>query len=184
MSNWVLGMSEQENQATARPSGKSKRHPKQKKVERTLIERATQNFAACGRCSYFWAGSQVLVGVEGVTTAVEQRQNGWITLPWSQAMSHLIHKSYGVLVDSDFFHYEGCCPECRRPYAVQLRERVTMMDEEGTAVTEIMIPESFTPSTLVFDLEKYDTLDEPDIKLPPTEPTDSPFILRVELVIG
>ncbi|MCL4263773.1 MAG: hypothetical protein KJ069_11180 [Anaerolineae bacterium] len=179
-------MSEQESNMAARPSGKSKRQPKQKKLERSLMERAMLNFAACGRCSYFWAGSQVLVGVERAATAVEERQNGWITLPWSQAMSNLIHKSYGVLMDSDFFHYEGCCQECRRPFTVQLRQTqvVTVGDgEEGTAVTELMLPVPINPSSLVFDLEKYDTLDDPDFKLPPTELPDSPFVLRVELVI-
>ncbi len=147
------------------------------------MERATQNFAACGRCSYFWAGSQVLVGMDGVTTAVEQRQDGWITLPWSQAMSNLIHKSYGVLVDSDFFHYEGCCQECRRPYAVQLRDRVTMIDEEGTAVMDSSLPELPSPPPFVIDLEKYDTLDHPAVTLSPPRPMDSPFELRVQLVI-
>lgn len=174
-------MTEQEETA-ARPSGKLKRQPKQKKVERTLMERATLNFAACGRCSYFWAGSQVLVGVEQAATAVEQRHDGWITLPWNQAMSNLIHKSYGVLVDSDFFHYEGCCPECRRPFAVQLREAMTaMVDEEGIIVTDMPMPELPPPAPFVIDLEKYDTLDNPE---PNPQPADSPFVLRVELVIG
>ncbi len=178
-------MTEQEETA-ARPSNKSKRQPKQKKMERTVMQQAMLNFAACGRCSYFWAGSQVLVGVARATTAVEQRQDNWITLPWSQAMSNLIHKSYGVLMDSDFFHYEGCCLECRRPFAVQLRQTqvVTAGDgEEDTAVTELMLPEPINPSSLVFNLEKYDTLDGPDFKSPPAELPDSPFVLRVELVI-
>ncbi|GIK58206.1 MAG: hypothetical protein BroJett015_38690 [Chloroflexota bacterium] len=150
------------------------------------MDRAMLNFAACGRCSYFWAGSQVLMGVARATTAVEQRQDGWITLPWSQAMSNLIHKSYGVLMDSDFFHYESCCPECRRRFIVQLRQTQVVTeddDAEDTAVTERMLPEPINPSSLVFNLEKYDTLDGPDFKSPPAELPDSPFVLRVELVI-
>lgn len=150
------------------------------------MEQAMLNFAACGRCSYFWAGSQVLVGVERAATAVEQRHDGWITLPWNQAMSNLIHKSYGVLVDSDFFHYEGCCPECRRPFAVQLRQTQVVTAEEGeedTAVTELMLPEPTDPSSFVFDLEKYDSLDDPGFKSLSAELPGSPFVLRVELII-
>ncbi|HRQ41708.1 MAG TPA: hypothetical protein PLD25_27625 [Chloroflexota bacterium] len=180
-------MSEQQSETAARPSGKPKRQTKQKKVERSLMEQAMLNFAACGRCSYFWAGSQVLVGVEQATTAVEQRQDGWITLPWNQAMSNLIHKSYGVLMDSDFYHYEGCCPECRRLFVVQLREAQEVADANGevdTAVPDMGIPEPLSPASFVFDLEKYDTMDAPDSQLPPPQLTDNPFVLRVELVIG
>lgn len=141
------------------------------------MELATLNFAACGRCSYFWAGSQVLVGTEQVATAVAARQEGWLTLPWSQAMSSLIHKSYGVMVDNDFFHFESCCLECRRPFVVFL---VTAAEAE-TAPAE---SEAATPPSFTIDLEKYDALDDPDFKLPPpTEPPAVPTTFRIRLLI-
>ena len=95
-------------------------------------------------------------------------------------MSNLIHKSYGVFVDSDFFHYESCCPECRRPFVVQLRDMVpAMAEEEGMDVTEMTLPAPPPPTSFVIDLEKYNTLDSPDFNLSP----NSPYLLRVELVI-
>lgn len=72
------------------------------------------DFAACGRCSYFWAGYRVIAGEKGVETAVNGAEDGWLTLIWNQTMRELVHKSYGAMVDADFFHYESCCQECHR----------------------------------------------------------------------
>jgi hypothetical protein len=123
----------------------------------------------------------VLVGAEQAAAAVEQRQGGWISLPWNQAMSNLIHKSYGVLVDSDFFHYESCCPECRRTFAVQLRQPLTTNEEDLTAAATL--PALPPPPAIIIDLAKYDSLDNPGAGLPPAAPNEGLYVLRVQLHI-
>ena len=96
-------------------------------------------------------------------------------------MRSLIHKSFGVMVDNDFFHYESCCPECRRPFevAVTIAEEV----EEAIGAAEGEAPAPSQPSFTI-DLEKYDSLDDPDFKLPPpTDPPATPTIFRIQLFI-
>lgn len=88
----------------------------------TSQDEVLQDFAACPRCSYFWAGYKVIAGDAGVTTAVNEKEKGWLTLQWSHPMRELVHKTYGVRLDADFFHYEGCCKECARPYYFQAPE--------------------------------------------------------------
>ena len=73
-------------------------------------------FAACGRCSYFWGGYRVIVGEEGSVTAAKGEDPVWLTLVWSHPMRDLFAKSYGMRFDVDYFHHEGCCPECQRQF--------------------------------------------------------------------
>lgn len=73
-------------------------------------------FSACQRCCYFWAGYQNAFGRPHVETAVWQSKAGWLSLNWDYKVRELLHKSFGNQVDIDCYHYEGCCPECRRPF--------------------------------------------------------------------
>ncbi len=96
-----------------KPGQKKKRREAAKLTPQQLI---TNDFAACGRCSYLWAGYRVIVGEDGIETAVNTVASGWMRFNWNQEVRHLVHKTYGVRVDNDFYHYEGCCKECQRPY--------------------------------------------------------------------
>lgn len=86
------------------------------------LRSVTARFAACGRCSYFWAGYRVLFGLEELETAVSNSKSGWMELIWNEQMPELVHKSYGVRLDITHFHYEGCCKECRRHFIYQAAE--------------------------------------------------------------
>jgi hypothetical protein len=112
---------EEMDEEVERPSTNPKRQSGEEMVSSPALDRAVANFAACVRCSYFWGGYRVIVGEEAAEaavaeTAVNESTDGWLTLIWNQAVCKLVHKSYGVLVDDGFYHYEGTCPECRRPY--------------------------------------------------------------------
>ena len=109
----------EENEPNQNQKGRKskKKSGRQKQQPVTTIEMVQQDFAACPRCSYFWAGYKVIVGDEGIDTAVAARENGWLTLQWSHSMRDLVYKSYGVRTDTEFFFYEGCCKECSRPFA-------------------------------------------------------------------
>lgn len=122
-----------ENESAAEPSKKPFRRVPSKQRERHRASRTspkhqptlpqvTDRFAACGRCSYFWAGYRVLFGEEGLTTAVAQSESGWLDLEWNGQMPELVHKSYGVRLDITHFHYEGCCQECHRTFVYQAAE--------------------------------------------------------------
>ncbi len=78
----------------------------------------TQQFAACDRCSYFWAGYQLVDETFVVETAVDPDKPGWLQLTFSRATLDLIYKSFGNRVDLEFYHYEGCCPACKRPFVL------------------------------------------------------------------
>lgn len=106
---------EQKKSQNKRAANPSRR--KGNKQKATPQDEVLQDFAACPRCSYFWAGYKVIAGDEGIDTAVNQQENGWLTLAWSHPMRELVHKSYGARLDADYFHYEGSCKECARPFA-------------------------------------------------------------------
>jgi hypothetical protein len=83
------------------------------------VRLVTDHFAACARCSYFWAGYRVLFGEDAQATAVAQSESGWLDLEWNLEMPDLLHKSYGIRLDVAHYHYEGCCKECRRRFIYQ-----------------------------------------------------------------
>ncbi|MAT96149.1 MAG: hypothetical protein CL608_03315 [Anaerolineaceae bacterium] len=128
-------------QSAKKSSGDAKKplkrlHGKRKKQRRSsrasrqnqlTLQQVTDRFAACGRCSYFWAGYRVIFGEDALATAVAQSEAGWLELEWNLEMPELVHKSYGVRLDILHFHYEGCCQECRRTFVYQAAE-----DEEET----------------------------------------------------
>lgn len=39
-----------------------------------------------------------------------------MTLNWDQTMRELVHKSFAGRIESDCYHYEGYCLECRRRF--------------------------------------------------------------------
>ena len=112
-------------ESSARTGGKKQSRRRETAASRknwpTLLQ-VTDRFAACGRCSYFWAGYRVLQGEAALQTAVSQSKSGWLQLIWDLQMPELIHKSFGVRLDISHFHYEGCCKECRRHFIYQAAE--------------------------------------------------------------
>lgn len=81
----------------------------------TMVAVAGQ-FAACDRCSYFWAGYKLIDQAFVLETAVDPDRPGWLTLTSNYAIRDLVHKSFGNRLDLEFYHYEGCCPGCQRPF--------------------------------------------------------------------
>lgn len=87
-----------------------------KNDEPPVLDEVTGQFAACDRCSYFWAGYQLIDQAFAVETAVDPDKPGWLVLISSYPVRDLVYKSFGNRLDLDFFHYEGCCPGCQRPF--------------------------------------------------------------------
>ena len=100
-------------------SRKKRRNKKKQKsdlkIDAALAE-VIECFSACGRCSYFWAGYRVIAGEKVIDTAVKENDPIWLNLPWSHPVRELIHKSYGIRFDVDYFHHEGSCKECQRQF--------------------------------------------------------------------
>ena len=99
----------QKRQKSQKPRPKGKR----KKSMPPLLKQ----FAACGRCSFFWAGYKLID--ENFDERMAEPTNGWVTLLWNRAVRELVYKSFGNRVDLDFYHYEGCCSACQRPFIFQ-----------------------------------------------------------------
>ncbi len=108
--------------------------PRPTRKRQPTLQQVKDLFAACGRCSYFWAGYRVIFGEEALDTAVANSQSSWLDLEWNLEMPELVVKSYGVRLDITHYHYEGCCLECRRPFVYQAAE-----DEEEAAAFHIAI---------------------------------------------
>ena len=99
------------------------------------LRQVGERFAACGRCSYFWAGYRVIFGEEAQKTAVAEDQiAGWLYLNWNFQVPELVLKSYGVRMDIEHIHYEGTCEECRRHFIYQAPEAE---DEEALFCVEL-----------------------------------------------
>jgi hypothetical protein len=128
----IVEVEQSEENKPALPKKRLKRlHSKRKKPrgaarashkKQLTLQQVTDRFAACGRCSYFWAGYRVVFGADALATAVEQSESGWLDLEWDLQMPELVHKSYGVRLDISHFYYEGCCKECRRIFVYQAAE--------------------------------------------------------------
>lgn len=102
------------------------------------LQQVTERFAACGRCSYFWAGYRVLFGLEELETAVAHSKSGWLELVWDDRMIDLVVKSYGVPLDNGFYHYEGCCEECRRHFIYEASDKEDEADAFRIEITPYM----------------------------------------------
>lgn len=97
------------------PRHHSKRRGRKKHRPTTLkLRDLLKQFVACGRCGYFLAGYRVLHGVEALEEAAAECDDGWLELIWDQQTRHLVHQSYGVRPEPDFFYYDICCEECQR----------------------------------------------------------------------
>ncbi len=114
-------------QATNKPE---KRHSKKGQRSKPrgnkgspTLKHVSDRFAACGRCSFFWSGYRVILGEAGQETAVAESQSGWLNLEWNSQIHDLLFKSYGIRLDVNFYHYEGCCKECRRRFTYQAPEK-------------------------------------------------------------
>lgn len=123
-------------------SAKKKRKKRKPQRPKTALDIITESFAACGRCSYFWAGYQVINGPEDQEQVAAQTDPDWLTLTWSYPMGELLLKSYGGRFDWDFVHYEGCCKECRRQYVYDALEE----DQPPTLKMERVLHLDATPS--------------------------------------
>jgi hypothetical protein len=190
--------------AEQRPSRHSKKNKQKRgpqRPENVAMNRATASFAACGRCSYFWAGSRVIAGEAAIETAVSRAADGWISLTWNQAMSNLVHKSYGVRIDTEFYHYESYCEECRRAYVCFLPEEPTPetavpleeTDEIGveetapqeTVVEETAVPPkppvSFAKQLPASQNEEAEVEDISDRII--TSPPTSPYQFKIQLAM-
>ena len=107
-------------------SKKKKKHAKDHLSEKEIERRMgllVSDFSACGRCSYFLTGYRVVHGKDGVETAVSTQKGKWLKLEWNHAMRDLISKSYGVLLNVDFYHYDSCCSECSRRFTLKTIEK-------------------------------------------------------------
>lgn len=83
----------------------------------TRLAEIAAEFVACPRCSYFAATYQVRHSHENWQNAIQKMENGWLRLNWSQASRHALEDAYGCRLDTDFYHYEGRCPDCLRRFA-------------------------------------------------------------------
>lgn len=122
----------QKDKASRKPpssaKGRKERPSRRGGKTQPTLRQVTDRFAACGRCSYFWAGYRVLFGEEGLETAVNQSESGWLDLNWNLQMPDLVHKTYGVRLDVAHFHYEGCCDECRRHFVFEAAKNEDLED--------------------------------------------------------
>ena len=69
-------------------------------------------FTSCGRCGLFLAAYRLSHEGDVLETASREVVDGWLPLPWDQAVRNLINKSYGCHIDVESYHFESCCPEC------------------------------------------------------------------------
>lgn len=105
----------QQNQKKARKKTASRRNINRKNQLPAESE-VTEQFAACGRCSFFWAGYKLIDVGFTVETAVVTDKPGWLHLNYNQSIRDLLYKSFGNRLDLEFYHYAGCCPSCQRPF--------------------------------------------------------------------
>jgi hypothetical protein len=124
LSFFQLEEEEEEEQSPPRiPKKQQRQLNRQPRKNQPLLRSVTARFAACGRCSYFWAGYRVIFGMEELETAVANSKSGWLELIWNEQMPELLHKSFGSRFDISHLHYEGCCQECRRHFVYQTAEK-------------------------------------------------------------
>lgn len=88
-----------------------------KPTKPTRPEEITAEFIACPRCSYFAATYRVRHGQENWQNAIQKMENGWLRLNCGQNTRHALEDAYGCRLDTDFYHYEGRCPDCLRLFS-------------------------------------------------------------------
>jgi hypothetical protein len=80
------------------------------------LQQVVDNFVACDRCSFFWAGYRILHGQPALEAAVAASDGSWLELVWDGPTRELLHKSYGGDLDVQLFYYSSHCPACQRRY--------------------------------------------------------------------
>lgn len=95
---------------------KAARSKPQQPENEAKLQWVVDNFVACDRCSYFWAGYRILHDQPAVEEAVATSDDGWLELLWDGPTRHLLHKSYGGELDAELFYYASHCPDCQRRY--------------------------------------------------------------------
>ena len=103
--------SDQPDELKPKPKQAASRSRSKLKVEDVIAY-----FAACGRCGFFLTGYRAAYGQERLETAVAKAKGGWLTFDWGIPLRELVLKSYGSLIEASDFHFDGCCPECRRSF--------------------------------------------------------------------
>lgn len=134
-------LADEESEAVIRPARtkKQRRQPlRTPRKNQPSLQQVTDRFAACGRCSYFWAGYRVLFGLEELETAVAHSKSGWLELIWDEQMPELVVKSYGARIDTGHYHFEGCCEECRRHFIYQASDNEEEADAFRIEITPYM----------------------------------------------
>lgn len=81
-----------------------------------LTDEVVARFAVCGRCSFFLTEYRLSYRPEAFATAVANIEQDWLTLEWDIRLRQMVSDAYGSRFDIETFHYEGCCPECRRTF--------------------------------------------------------------------
>jgi hypothetical protein len=99
-----------DDEAESSPDNRPARQPS------VSLEQVIAYFAPCGRCGYFLTGYRAALGLENLQTAVNRAKSGWIVLTWNDVVRDLVLKSYASDIEENDFHYDGCCPECRRHF--------------------------------------------------------------------
>jgi hypothetical protein len=105
-----------EVEETAESKSPAKQSASVRRKSGLTYEQVVAYFSACGRCSYFLAGYQVDHGLDDLQVAIENSKSGWLALLWDRKTLELVHKSFGVPIDIDCYHYESYCGECRRHF--------------------------------------------------------------------
>lgn len=94
-----------------------------RRVSGISLNQLTSYFAPCGRCGYFLVGYRAALGLANLQTAVDRAKSGWIVLTWNDVVRELVMKSYASSIEENDFHFEGCCPECRRHFIFRASRR-------------------------------------------------------------
>lgn len=93
--------------------------PRRPEIRETLdlaMAEIRTSFTSCGLCSLFLASTLLNTSKHEFEEAILNIEDGWIKLPWDRAMRESVNKCFGFLVDTEVYHFEGCCPECSRLY--------------------------------------------------------------------
>ncbi len=103
---------DRERQGVRRTQQRRGRHTAAAELTNEVVAR----FAACGRCSFFLTEYRLSYRPEAFAAAVAHIEQDWLTLEWDSRLRQMVSDAYGSRFDIETFHFEGCCPECRRAF--------------------------------------------------------------------
>lgn len=90
--------------------------PARRRYNRISVAQVTANFAACGRCGYFFADYSRIHGRKHIKDVAAESDGRWLILDWSNEMRRVIQGAFGHQLDSNATQFEGHCMICRRRY--------------------------------------------------------------------